>query len=124
MNDNAEKWIAALRSGKFKQTRGFLRREDKFCCLGVACEVYRRETGLGEWSENKAASVPFCQAFLGQGTVLPSEVKEWLGLALSFGQFENAGSEDALIDINDAGESFEVIADIIESEPRGLFTEG
>lgn len=32
-------WIEALRSGKYKQTQGRLERDNKFCCLGVACEV-------------------------------------------------------------------------------------
>lgn len=35
----AEKWIAALRSGKYSQTRGqlFNEHDNGFCCLGVAC---------------------------------------------------------------------------------------
>lgn len=39
------KWVAALRSGKFRQTTGMLRDQDEidgeaeFCCLGVLCEV-------------------------------------------------------------------------------------
>lgn len=33
------KWIAALRSGAYKQGKGRLRRGDSYCCLGVLCEV-------------------------------------------------------------------------------------
>ncbi len=34
------KWIAALKSGKYKQGRDRLRGpKDKFCCLGVLCDV-------------------------------------------------------------------------------------
>ena len=33
------KWIKALRSGEFKQTKGILHDIDGFCCLGVACKV-------------------------------------------------------------------------------------
>ena len=43
-----EQWIEALRSGKYEQAKGILRDVDdnnKFCCLGVACEI----SGLGEW---------------------------------------------------------------------------
>jgi hypothetical protein len=36
-------WIGALRSGKYKQTTGALQKEDKFCCLGVACVFDGRE---------------------------------------------------------------------------------
>ena len=36
----ADKWIKALRSGKYKQGRGRLNYHDKeLCCLGVLCEV-------------------------------------------------------------------------------------
>lgn len=38
-----DKWCAALRSGEFKQGRGFLKREKEsncsYCCLGVLCEI-------------------------------------------------------------------------------------
>lgn len=38
-----EKWVAALRSGAYKQTNGCLRSERRdgtsYCCLGVLCEV-------------------------------------------------------------------------------------
>lgn len=38
-----EKWVGGLRSGKFKQGKGYLYNnfnlEDTYCCLGVACVV-------------------------------------------------------------------------------------
>ena len=45
MNENAKKWVKALRSGEFEQGTGYLRKGDKFCCLGVACAVYQDEVG-------------------------------------------------------------------------------
>lgn len=34
------RWVAALRSGKYKQGRGSLQTgEGEFCCLGVLCEI-------------------------------------------------------------------------------------
>lgn len=39
-------WVADLRSGGFEQARGTLRSEEgAYCCLGVACEVFARESG-------------------------------------------------------------------------------
>ena len=39
-----QKWIEALKSGKFTQGYGRLRTEEgKYCCLGVFCEV----SGIG-----------------------------------------------------------------------------
>ena len=51
LNPNAQKWVDALRSGEYKQTRGALRGDDegnepKFCCLGVACDLYAKETNV------------------------------------------------------------------------------
>jgi hypothetical protein len=34
-----KRWVAALRSGEFKQGRGLLRDGDQYCCLGVLCSV-------------------------------------------------------------------------------------
>lgn len=34
-----KKWIAALRSGKFSQTKNALQNVDGYCCLGVACRI-------------------------------------------------------------------------------------
>lgn len=33
------KWIAALRSGKYQQTKGVLKDHGGFCCLGVLCVI-------------------------------------------------------------------------------------
>jgi hypothetical protein len=42
---NRKLLIDALRSGEFKQAKFKLQDGDKFCCLGVACKIYERETG-------------------------------------------------------------------------------
>ena len=42
MNELTKAWLAALRSGEFKQGRDALRKGDEWCCLGVLCEVARR----------------------------------------------------------------------------------
>lgn len=42
-----DKWIAALRSGKYEQVRGTLRTEgNHMCCLGVLCDVVEPERWL------------------------------------------------------------------------------
>lgn len=42
MTEPRKLWVEALRSGEYEQTNGALRYEDKFCCLGVACDLYRK----------------------------------------------------------------------------------
>lgn len=39
-------WLTALRSGNYDQTRGALHNYHGYCCLGVACQVYK---GEGVW---------------------------------------------------------------------------
>lgn len=41
-----EKWIKALRSGKFKQGVGRLQSNAGLCCLGVACKINRFRKAL------------------------------------------------------------------------------
>lgn len=45
-------WVEALRSGEYEQGRTWLRENDRYCCLGVACELYRKHTGIGRWESN------------------------------------------------------------------------
>ena len=46
MNKNAQKWVEALESGQYKQTKGYLSKgNNRFCCLGVACDLYQEEIG-------------------------------------------------------------------------------
>lgn len=38
--EQIEQWVSALRSGKYKQTKGALQNQDGYCCLGVACDLF------------------------------------------------------------------------------------
>jgi hypothetical protein len=126
MNENAKAWIAALRSKKYTQTKQYLHDKDGFCCLGVACELAI------------ADGVPLTQRLFDDGgtfyidrgvidyggtiSSLPSEVKDWLGIDSDLGNYQDFVAEDTCLAWkNDGGKTFEEIADIIESEPEGLF---
>lgn len=121
MNENAAKLVATLRSGEFEQASGALRRDgDRYCCLGVACELYRRETGEGSWSKT-AARWEFKGVEEGVSTTyLPRIVRDWLGFYSTRGLY---GHGEALASDNDHGDTFEEIADTIEREPEALFSE-
>lgn len=45
------KWIQALDSGKYKQSKGELQNRDGYCCLGVACRVLLPKKSLNLDSE-------------------------------------------------------------------------
>jgi hypothetical protein len=55
----------------------------------------------------------------------PLPVRKWLGLSTVNGKAESVMAERylSLVDAHDSGLTFEQIADIIESEPEGLFVE-
>ena len=109
MNENVKKLIRALRSGEYTQTTGQLRYGDALCCLGIACDVYGKETGI-EWEDGRFLHFKFS---------MPRPVQDWFGFASGAGSV--AGDELGLTARNDAGHTFDEIADFIESEPAGLF---
>lgn len=121
MNSNAKKWVEALRSGKYKQGKYALHRKgswfqkDRFCCLGVACDLAVKDKVV---SRSRTANYLGKFSYDGSEGELPILVAQRLGLRDTIGN--NTGrSLDLLNDYDDL--SFNEIADIIESEPEGLF---
>ncbi len=115
LNKNAKKWVEALRSGKYKQTRSVLRDRVGFCCLGVACDLYAQEHPRAKWEDGY---------FMDKADTLPKTVQKWLGLRVEDGSTD----AESLVDFNDGNKDLDVrphtfneIADIIESKPAGLF---
>jgi len=130
MNDNASKWIAALRSGEYAQAHHRLRRDDRYCCLGVACDLFHQSGGDGEWVTHRGPGGVVMYSFetprnrresaRARIAKLPAEVRVWLGLASDVGGYGVEG--ECLARLNDSGgRSLAEIADIIDSEPDGLF---
>jgi hypothetical protein len=115
MNSAAKAWVKDLRTTRAKQTRNTLHRvsDNRFCCLGRACVVYNR------LHKNKLPVSHDCAyySYAGEEDVLPKRVRVWLGLNTNAGHFGN----ESLAKLNDSGKTFKEIADIIESEPDGLF---
>lgn len=110
MNDFAKRWVAALRSGEYQQTRGTLRDDNGFCCLGVACDLYY---GRDRWESRNGLGYFISDMC----TSLPDDVRRALGLRDVEGNY----SHGSLMLLNDEGATFSEIVDIIESEPKGLF---
>jgi hypothetical protein len=106
-------WLAALRSGKFKQGKRRLRIGDQHCCLGVLCEIAVEE-GIVERVQDSFTEM---YAYRGKGSgyeessILPFPVAEWAGLGVN----PRAG-EEVLAALNDRGVTFAAIADIIERD--------
>lgn len=84
MNEEIKaKWIAALRSGDYVQGRNGLRKEGKYCCLGVLCDIHFAEVG-GSWrlpDDPTDGYEEYSSAGeLWEADVLPSAVALWAGL--------------------------------------------
>lgn len=139
---NLLKWLNALRSGEYQQCRSLLASVDKssvsHCCLGVLCEVARLPRIFSNEQEafsfvNSDVSMPPREAdkWLME---LPVEYEEttsdtiW-GLTITVcltkpmrkrlnsnpnGYYPPSQKSIGLTELNDAGFSFEEIADIIE----------
>lgn len=118
-----EKWVAALRSGEYKQAAGALKVDRKegptYCCLGVLCDLYAKEfdeeweTGVNEETRKEYI------LFLGYPSTLPPDVMFWAGLLYSNPRIDLAeafGGRTVLADYNDSGYSFEEIAQVIEAQ--------
>lgn len=130
LNENAKAWVAALRSGKFKQGHNKLARIDRtvrgsmrfdYCCLGVASEL-AVAAGI---IPAPAVSCAY-KEYVGGSNYLGFSVAEWLGLRNHKGEYNTKSERDNIIwkslaGDNDDGKTFEEIANIIESEPNDLF---
>lgn len=95
-------WLAALRSGEYKQGHGSLENEGQFCCLGVLCHIAWKN-GITDRHERGEAS------YGGFPDMPPCEVNAWAGL-------EDIGRLKWLVKLNDGGNPFSFIADIIEKD--------
>ncbi len=100
------KWLQALRSGRYKQTTGRLRRDCDsngkytYCCLGVLCNIINRKG----W-ENK---LKFHYKNDSDNYNLPENLV--FDLKLDIAKLE------MIIKKNDGGSTFEEIAKIIEKD--------
>lgn len=108
-----QKWMVALKSGEFSQAKGQLKDGDSYCCLGVACELYRRETSQGDWEEN---------TFRLGGTheeLPPHEIADYFGWNEYKGKYslEIGDMKPSTIPVlNDEGISFTEIATAFEEQ--------
>jgi hypothetical protein len=103
-------WVAALRSGEYKQALSALRLDDPaggsgYCCLGVLCDI----SGQGEWEEGGYRTKG---GYL-SSAYLPEGVRRWAGIN-NDDPSVGGGPEDYLSHKNDSGATFAEIADLIE----------
>lgn len=111
LNKNAKAWLKALRGGKYKQARKALRVSGKYCCLGVACDLYGKANGV-EWEGDH---------FMNRSCELPSDVVSWLGLKSDTGEFSEEEDDNLIVCNDDKKMSFKKIANLIVKKKNELF---
>lgn len=122
----AKLWVGLLRSGEFIQGKAKLRSgwegdAKSFCCIGVLCELYKREHPGEEcgWNENNEFLVNTGEPDPERGyELMPPVVMKWAGMR-SIGGLYN-GDRNSLDKDNDNGQTFAQIADTIEKEVASL----
>lgn len=119
-----EKWLSALRSGRWTQGKGFLNLGSTYCCLGVACDVLDPDgwvEGLsGRFSFSGASGFPETETLkqmgwvdLSAGIIITDSLREkFPRLALPRFSGEECVELTALNDHYDW--TFEEIADLLE----------
>lgn len=113
-------WVKALREKKIgeqrvRQGQSWLRKsETKFCCLGVLCEIYRQDTGKGEWKIEYNDIFQFKQKRTYDVSFLPKSVVRWAGLSDTDPLSTSHSGTQTLSRMNDDGVEFDKIADFIE----------
>ena len=123
MNSEIKKrWIAALRSGEYKQTTHQLKKHKNFCCLGVLTDLYLIEKGRG-WGTGGIRR---------SNELLSVEVVDWANLknmcpvvkpplGWDLGPCPRPGGKEHLTNLNDGAhfqkqQSFKMIASLIEED--------
>lgn len=120
------RWIDALVSGKYKQTKRYLHTKDGYCCLGVICELYKEDHPDATWAEvgeDDNGDSPF--EFRVSGELNSTRVEliplltDWIGLRTGDGK--NLSNGTSLADLNDKGASFEAVAELLTAMPEQWF---
>lgn len=150
LTENQQKWIAALKSGEYKQTKGHLQHYNAYCCLGVACRVVGGTLRIalqenGGLDDPKLGESPQ-EKLLGDSLDYQPHVFEAIGLRTTLGcsdsdhprfpeyeaLFSKGGkyynpehkSFHCLVQLNDTrGLTFEQIAEILETYPELFFNQ-
>lgn len=115
----ADLWVAALRSGEYRQTTLQLRAGDGYCCLGVLCDLHAKQTGQGKWAPHG-----YYESLVTDdtdGRIPTKDVAKWAGLSdRSPHVYAYRPGDDGtalLTALNDGdGYTFAQLADLIEAQ--------
>lgn len=113
-------WVEALRSGKYKQGDGKLRKigtdtgEDLHCCLGVLCDLAVDAGVVQRYLDDDDIYVYYTPAGNKSREFLPTAVQTWAGFRYGDNSPTIAPIGESLVGLNDNGKPFTLIANVIE----------
>ena len=108
MNEQVkDKWVAALKSGKYKQARGYLKTENGYCCLGVLCELF-----IAESNELNVGGYDHITTYNRECAYLPAEVLRWADMRYVNGRA--SGLISSVSFVNDNADDFTSSIEYIE----------
>ena len=119
-----ERWITALESGEYIHGVNALKKSSEgeiaYCCLGVLCDMYIKETGTASWHEPNSSGI--CEFLnsgqeqgIGNSAFLPDIVIGWSGMKDSRGVFtDDTDKRVSLVGVNDSSEDFGRVIECIE----------
>lgn len=100
-----QRWLEALRSGRYAQGEGALKQQHdgeekpQYCCLGVLCDLHRISTKRVGWTDGGAESDDNFSYFE-EDCFVPEQVARWAGLSA-----EAELADDGDVNVNYRGEA-------------------
>lgn len=118
----ADLWVKELRSGKWEQGTRYLCKDQKYCCLGVLCEIALREgVDILKKAKNVDDELYYVYGKDRAISILPGEVMNWAEIATFVGNYTGSYTDElSLTEQNDSGKTFEEIAEVIEKNYENL----
>lgn len=117
-----DEWVTELRSGDYEQSRMRLRRRndqgtDEFCCLGVLCEIAVKHQVIAPAVLNEFGNdYTYFDGDERHSAYLPDSVVAWAELPNTDPKVQlPTGGRESLVHMNDEGQSFDRIADVVEN---------
>ena len=113
-------WLEALRSKEYPQTKGKLKTEEGYCCLGVLCDLYLKEHSK-EWKPSDFIEDDEILSYEidARENLTPESVVKWAELPCDNPgvMFEDRDYVTDLTELNDSlNMNFEEIAAYIENQ--------
>jgi hypothetical protein len=107
--DIKAKWVAALRSGAYRQTKGKMRDgTGAMCCLGVLCDVVDPKGWTSYYGDNPMSLDP-------QRSIPHRHMASYPAQDISAKAGLSSRRSVQLSSLNDQGSTFAEIADVIEA---------